>query len=291
MKKLRYLLLLILLFASVILAACNNGNEGNGEDGGEDKSLVFGRNNWAENVAVSNMWKILLEEKGYEVELKSMEKAPVWLGITRDELDVAPEVWLPNTDKPLMDKYGEQLDIHEVWYENTGLGLVVPSYMEDISSIEELNARKDEFGGRIVGIDPGASLTAMAKTAIEEYGLELDLVTSSGPAMMAELSKAYKDKEPIVVTLWNPHWAFSEYDMKYLEDPKKVFGEADDIYYMTRKGFEEDHPDVVKWMNNWKMDDASLGSLMAVIKDNGDPAEGAKAWIEDNRDMVEKWLQ
>lgn len=290
MKKWNILVLILLMITGSLLSACNNGDDG-GNGGGEEKSVVIGLNNWAENVAVSNMWKILLEEKGYEVELKAMEKAPVWLGITRDELDIAPEVWLPNTDKPLMEKYEEDLDMHEIWYENTGLGLVVPSYMEDINSIEELNARKDEFGGRIVGIDPGASLTAMTETAIEEYGLELDLVTSSGPAMMAELSKAYKDKEPIVVTLWNPHWAFSEYDLKYLEDPKKVYGEADDIYYMTRKGFEEDHPEVVTWMNNWEMDDESLGSLMAVIKEAGEPEEGAKTWIEDNRDMVDEWLK
>ncbi|WP_421384910.1 glycine betaine ABC transporter substrate-binding protein [Bacillus salacetis] len=287
-KKVIDLIVFGLIATGILLTGCNNDG---GEGGGEDKSLVIGLNNWAENIAVSNMWKVLLEEKDYEVELKSMEKAPVWLGITRDELDIAPEVWLPNTDKPLMEKYEKQLDMHEIWYENTGLGLVVPSYMEDISSIEELNARKDEFGGRIVGIDPGASLTAMTQDAIEEYGLELDLVTSSGPAMMAELSKAYKDKEPIVVTLWNPHWAFSEYDLKYLEDPKKVYGEADDIYYMTRKGFEEDHPEVIKWMNNWKMDDDSLGSLMATIKDAGDPAEGAKTWIEENREMVDQWLK
>ncbi|MGD6968017.1 glycine betaine ABC transporter substrate-binding protein [Rossellomorea vietnamensis] len=289
MKRWLNLLFLALLVSGIVLTGCNNGDDGNG--GAQDKSVVIGLNNWAENVAVSNMWKVLLEEKNYEVELKSMEKAPVWLGITRDELDIAPEVWLPHTDKPLMDKYEENLDMHEIWYENTGLGLVVPSYMEDISSMEELNERKEEFGGRIVGIDPGASLTSMTQDAIEEYGLEFDLVTSSGPAMMAELSKAYKDKEPIVVTLWNPHWAFSGYDLKYLEDPKKVYGDPDDIYYMTRKGFEEDHPEVIKWMNNWQMDDETLGSLMATVKETGDPAEGAKAWIDENRDLVDQWLK
>lgn len=291
MKSLRHRLVLLTLSVLLVLSACAGGNGDNeaGEGGGDKGKITIGRNNWAENIAVSNMWKILLEEKGYEVEMKSMDKAPVWLGISRNELDLAPEVWLPTTDKSLLDQYGDQVEIHEIWYEKTQLGLAVPTYM-DIDSIEELNAKKDELGlEKIVGIDPGASLTQLTEKAIEEYGLNYDLMTSSGPAMTGELTKSYNAEEPIVVTLWSPHWAFSEFDLKYLEDPKKVYGEADDIYYMTRKGFADDFPEVKKWLDKWKMDDDSLGSLMAEIKDSN-PEDGAKKWIEDNRDLVDQWL-
>lgn len=305
-KKFFYLSIAIMLLTALFLGACNNGDENDAPGGetpnqpggntgdpttGEGKGeILIGRNNWAENIAVSAMWKILLEEKGYEVELKTMDKAPVWLGISDGELDLALEVWLPYTDKPYMDKYGEKLEMHDIWYENTGLGLVVPTYM-DINSIEDLKGKKDELGiDEIVGIDPGASLTQMAKNAIEEYDLDYELLTSSGPAMMSELTRSYNKQDPIVVTLWNPHWAFSEFDLKYLEDPKKVFGEADDIYYMTRTGFKDDYPEVVKWLNNWKMDDDSLGSLMAIIKDSS-AEEGAQTWIDENRELVDQWIK
>ncbi|WP_425467170.1 glycine betaine ABC transporter substrate-binding protein [Pseudalkalibacillus caeni] len=288
---------MVIAMALSVLAGCaagneQQGNEENGAEGTEEKgTLTFGLNNWAENIAVSNMWKVILEDKGYDVELKSMEKSPVWAGIAQGDLDVAAEVWLPTTDEPLYKEYKEDLVLGETWYKGTGLGLVVPEYM-DIDSIEQLNEKKDELGlEKIVGIDPGASLMKLTRTAMEEYNLNYELTESSGPAMMSELEKAYKDKDPIVVTLWNPHWAFAEYDLKYLEDPKKVYGEADDIYYMTRTGFEEDHPEVVKWMNNWQMDDQSLGNLMAVIKDTDDAEEGARKWIEDNQDLVDEWTK
>ncbi|WP_096200588.1 glycine betaine ABC transporter substrate-binding protein [Bacillus sp. FJAT-45350] len=289
MKNLRLLFIVIIVLISAVIGACNGQDDTT--DGADDKGqIVIGRNNWAENIAVSHMWEILLEEQGYDVEIRAMDKAPVWLGVSRGELDIAPEVWLPNTDHSYMERYGDNVEMHDIWYEKTGLGLVVPSYM-DIDSIDELNEIKEDLKGRIVGIDPGASLTEMTKNAVNEYGLDLDLITSSDPAMMAELSTHYNREDPIVVTLWSPHWAFSEYDLKYLEDPKNVYGEPDDIYYMTRTGFTEDYPEVVQWMNNWFMDDASLGNLMAVIKDTGDGEEGARLWLEENRELVNAWIQ
>src|SRR5690606_5329565 len=81
---------------------------------------------------------------------------------------------------------------------------------------------------KITGIDPGAGIMEKTEEAIEEYGLDKwELVSGSGAAMTASLKKAYDKKEPIIITGWNPHWMFSKYDLKYLEDPKGVYGGAE----------------------------------------------------------------
>ena len=55
------------------------------------------------------------------------------------------------------------------------------------------------------------------------YGLtDWNLVESSTAAMLSELDKAIANKEPIVVTLWRPHWAFEKYNLRYLKDPKNT---------------------------------------------------------------------
>ena len=100
-----------------------------------------------------------------------------------------------------------------------------PFLYENINSIEDLNAHKDELENKIVGIEPGSSLMNLTNKAMKEYDIKLKLVQSSEVAMMSELKKAYTKKKPIAVTLWNPHWGFSEFDLKYLKDPKKVYGE------------------------------------------------------------------
>lgn len=45
---------------------------------------------------------------------------------------------------------------------------------------------------------------------------------------------------PFVAPLWSPHRTFSEVDLKYLEDPKEVYGGAEKIHHATRHSFEED---------------------------------------------------
>lgn len=257
------------------------------QDKGE---LRIGLNNWAENVAVSNMWKILLEEKGYDVTLVNAGKSVVYDGVARDNLDMGLEVWLPKTDKPFVSEYEDEIVIQEDWYNGTGLGLVVPSYVET-DSITQLNAQADKFDGQIVGIDPGSALMGMTETALEEYELSnYKLIASSGPGMTSQLKRAYRREEPIVVTLWNPHWAFADFDLKYLDDPKNIYGKGEDIYWMSREGLKSDHPEVVRWLNGWHMNDTQLGGLMAVINKQGDPAEGAQKWIANHRDLVNSWM-
>src|SRR5690606_33267866 len=109
------------------------------------------------------------------------------------------------------------------------LGWAVPAYVT-INSIEELNANADTFGGKIIGIDPGAGLMKLSEQAMADYGLsKLELMEGSGATMTAALDNAIKNKEWVVVTAWSPHWMFGKWELKYLEDPKGVLGGEEKI--------------------------------------------------------------
>jgi len=291
MKKWMMLSIISLL---MILAACGNDESGESEGSGEteDKGEIsIGMNNWAENVAVSNMWKIILEEQGYEVTLENVDKAILYEGLESGDIDIGMEIWLPNTDGKFYEEYQDVIDWREEWYEGTDLALTVPSYVEGINSIEDLKGNADQFDGEIVGIDPGASIMSLTEEVMSTYELDnYELLSSSEPTMLTELQTKMDNEEPIVVTLWKPHWVFSEMDLKLLEDPENVYGDSENISYAARLGLEDEHPEVVEWFDNFMLNDDQLGSLMASLNEADKEAEGAQNWIDENQDVIDEWL-
>lgn len=147
----------------------------------------------------------------------------------------------------------------------------------------------------ITGIEPGAGISVTTEKAIEEYenldGWEVEL--SSTGAMMTELGTAIASEEPIVITGWNPHWMFAEYpDMKYLEDPKGVYGEEEDIVSLARTGLKEDKPEAYKMIEQFEWDVEDMESIMFEAQETGEEIEDIAAqWVEDNQDKVEKWTE
>ena len=292
-KKSNILVISLVLISTVVLIGCSTSTTPSQKE--ENKGTIkIGTNNWADAIAVTNMWKVLLEEKGYQVKIVNGRKAPIWAGLNNGDLDLFLDCWLPNTDKKYWNQYKDNLTKLTLWYKNTSLGLAVPKYVEEVNTITDLKEHKDKFmkdgEPTIIGIDSGASVMEMTNQALEEYQLDYNLIASSGPAMASSLSRAYKKKEAIVVTLWNPHWIFSDYEMKFLKEPKNLYGEVEDAYFVANNGFVEEYPEVVKWMKNCQLDSQRFGSLMAEIKDSDDAKAGAQKWVEDNRDVVEKWF-
>ncbi|WP_051071067.1 glycine betaine ABC transporter substrate-binding protein [Paracoccus sp. N5] len=82
-------------------------------------------------------------------------------------------------------------------------GIAVPKYVP-IVSIEQLSDNADKFGGKIIGIEPGAGLMREAADAVDAYGMKLQLVEGSPAAMTATLKSAVDRQDWIAVTLWEP---------------------------------------------------------------------------------------
>lgn len=297
MKFNRGKLIILVLVLFTVLAACGNteSSDESTNDESTEQTIRMGQISWAENIAVTNMWKVILENEGHKVDFHLLDMGVQMEALANDELDVNLEVWLPIQDAAYVEQYQDQVNFsEEVWYDNAKVGLVVPEYMEDINSIEDLNENKELFESEIIGFEPGAGTMDVTEDVIEAYNLELELVPSSEPAMITEIGEAIKAESPIVAPLWNPHSVFSEMDLKYLEDPKKVYGEVEKIHTATRQGFSDDFPEVSVWLENWKMDDDSIGQLMGYVAEaeeaGEEPIVGAEKWVEENQDLIDEWL-
>lgn len=196
MKRLFILINLILLLAVLMfLVSCNRAKD--------PKEISIGYVNWSEGIAMSYLAKAMLEEQGCKVTLKNADIAPIFTSVASGKVDLFLDAWLPDTHVDYIKKYGDRLETIGIPFENARLGLAVPSYVT-INTIEELNANKERFKGEIIGIDIGASLMNLTEDAVNDYGLQLKLMPSSGPTMTAFLQKSVEHNDWIVVTGWTP---------------------------------------------------------------------------------------
>jgi glycine betaine/proline transport system substrate-binding protein len=292
MRTYRKLCLLVLAVAAAALAA---GCGGGGGASPENRTLTLGYIEWDENVANSNLIKVLAEEElGYEsVELQLADVGPVFQGVATGDTQAFLDAWMPN-HQTYLDGVGDGAVLsEEPWYlGETQYGIAVPAYMEDVRSIEDLN---DSGAREITGIEPGALLMERIEDeVIPQYELELNLVSSNTPAMLAALDRAYNREEPFVFLAWSPHWMNARYDFHYLEDPLDAMGDLTDpaqLHNVYNENFEEDDPVAFALLDNMRFTQEQMDELQLEINEVGDPVEGARSWLEDNRDVVEPWLE
>ncbi len=142
----------------------------------------------------------------------------------------------------------------------------------------------------ITGIDAGAGVVRSAEEAVEAYGLDYKVQTSSSAAMTQSLADAIANEEPIIVTGWNPHWIFAKYDLKYLEDPKGSFGSAENINTIARLGLKEEKPEAYKVLDNFKWEGSDMESVMVKVNEGQSPEEVAREWVDENQDKVSAWI-
>ncbi|MDZ7721893.1 MAG: glycine betaine ABC transporter substrate-binding protein [candidate division KSB1 bacterium] len=288
-RLLRSTLLAALLVVFVIGGLMINGctQQAAGE---KTANLVYV--NWAEGVAYTNLAKVVLEDKmGYEVNITAADVGPAYTSVAQGDQDAFMETWLPVLHADYVEQYKDQIvDLGHV-YEGTQSGLVVPSYVT-IDKISEMNDHVDKFDGKITGIDAGAGVMKTTEKLIDEYGLDFELVSSSGPAMTAALQEAIADEEWIVVTGWKPHWKFGRWDLKFLEqDEDKMMWKSGNIHIKGRLNIESDKPELAQFLRNMFFTDAQLADLMLQVKESdATEEEVARKWMAENEDLISSWI-
>lgn len=264
---------------------------------------------WSSSVASAHVVCALLSERLEQpCELIETTADEMWRMVAEGEADVMLSAWLPDTHAEYYAQYGEQLDDLGPNLTGTRTGLVIPATgvgrqtdqrgahtqpSLDIQRIAQLNAHRQALGGRIIGIDPEAGIMAATEQALEEYALSgFRLIPGAESTMTASLADAIARNRPIVVTGWVPHWMFGRWSLRFLEDPKGVYGGSGRIHSMARPGLAEDFPAAAALIDRFAWDADSMEQLLVWIhQDRGqDPYAQALRWIRTHSRQVDAWL-
>ena len=287
MKLSRKLFAVILALAVGTLAAgCGSSSQ--------TKELKLGNIGWDENVAISNLTKVLLEDElGYDnVELRTLEDVgPLYKGVGNGDLHAFQDVWLP-AHSEYVAGVEDHAELLGTWFlGTTKYGIAVPSYM-NITSLEELNDTNVDL---ILGIEPGAvGMTKIPEEVMPAYGLKHKLVEAPTEGMLSEVERLYNEREEFAFIAWSPHWMNQRYDLRYLDDPKDAFEEVDDtldLATIVNEDLKEDEPEAYAFMAALALDEEQINAMEDEINTASDPQTGVMNWLENNRSVVEPWLE
>lgn len=281
-----------MIICGLFIAGCMGQPEQKGPSTTTPSSepVVIGVGPWGTAYASSYVMKEVLEEAGYTVDLRFVDIGVAFQAVASENIDCYLDAWVPTCHEQYMDRYGDQFEVVRYNMEGTRIGMVVPSYVP-IDSIGELEDYPDRFGKRIVSIEPGSGTARMSRSAVDVYGLDgWKVVTGSEVGMLTELRGAINAGEWIVITGWTPHWKFARWDLKYLDDPKQIYGGEEYIATITRSDLQKDRPGVYAILERFHWEPADMNEVMYAIEKGASNEQAAHQWVEENPDTVNKWL-
>lgn len=283
-KTRRWLVLisLLVMIGGGIVNSFSQASESN-------KKISLGYVQWDSEVASTTVLGQALKAHGYNVTLTPLDNAVLWQSVANKQVDASLSAWLPNTHGALLKKYKDNLTVVGTNLTGVKTGLVVPDYMS-VKSISDLT---DQANKTITGIEPGAGIMATTADMMKVYPnlKDWNLQVSSSGTMVSALDKAYRNKEDIVLTGWSPHWMFSKYKLKYLEDPQKAMGEKEAIKTIARKNLKSDDPDTYKILEKFKWTSDDMAGVMLDIQAGMKPTDAADKWIKANQKTVDSWFK
>ena len=245
---------------------------------------------WSDSVATTHVAAEVIKQKlGYDVKLMPVATGIMWQGVATGKLDAMLSAWLPVTHGEYWAKNKDNVVDYGPNFKDAKIGLIVPEYVKAVS-IADLKT-DSSFKQKIVGIDAGSGVMLKTDQAIKDYDLTgYKLQASSGAAMTAELGRAYAKQQSIAVTGWVPHWMFAKWKLKFLEDPKGVYGAAETVNSIGSKELATKAPEVAEFLKkfSWQSKD-EIGEVMLAIQEGAKPEAAAKDWVAKHPDRVKEW--
>jgi glycine betaine/proline transport system substrate-binding protein len=285
-----------LMVMSVLLATLLVAFTGTPSLSAEKKTLKFGVVAWSEALAEGELIKYIFDNYiHYPIEITNPDIGVAYTAVANGDLDLFIESWLPLTHEAYWDKVASKVCDFGLLYEDASLGWAVPNYIPKsvVSSVTDLGKSevKEKCKGEIIGIDPGSGLMQHSALMMKEYP-ELKgwkLRDSSDYSMVAELKRRMMRKEWVVVTLWKPHFAFARFDIRYIDEPKKILGGEERCHMIGRRDFMEVFPNEVSMFLSRIYFPIELVNELVDLYESNDKTAAAE-FVKRHKKLVDYWV-
>lgn len=277
---------------------------------------------WTGQYVTTHIMGEVLKSMGYNVEYVQADYLAQFSGLESGDLTIAMEIW-QTTGKEAMDASlatGKTMDLGETGMEAKEEWWF-PAYMKEkcpgLPNWEALKQCGEAFAtpetapkGRYLG--GPVTWGGFDEERVEALELPFEVVhAGTDAAMFAELESAYQRQAPIMLWIYTPHWApikyegewvaFPEYEDACYTDPAWGInpGKTHDcgkphgwIKKVAWKGGEEKWPMAYAAVRNFRIDNKTMGGLIAKIDLEGAKLEDVVAeWMKNNEATWKAWTQ
>lgn len=285
----RAVLVAVLAVASFVFSACGSS--------ASSGPVNFGYVGWPEAIAKTNVASTMVEALGYETDSKELTLPAIFQGLETGDLDLFVEAWLPSMQSNMESVEPGTVESVAVNVAETTYSLAVNklAWEGGVKSHADLDEYKQQFDGEIYGIEPGNDGNKLIQDMIDNdtYGLgDWELVESSTSGMLAEVERHVNNDEWVVFAGWEPHWMNQKYEMFFLEDPEKVWGEQSQVETLANAEFIEESEELRQLFEQFKLNADVQATWIDLIDNSGkEPEQVARDWLRDNPDWTRQWLE
>ncbi|WP_040981216.1 glycine betaine ABC transporter substrate-binding protein [Oceanobacillus jeddahense] len=283
MKKMLMIITVLSLLTGLYGCGATNNDDGNNK---EDQELVLGLTTWTSTIPPTEIVKEILEDMGYDIEIKEANIGAIYAGLETGEIDIYMDSWYPQQTQYL-EEYSDTIEQLAPIYEDADAGMVVPNYMEDINDVEDLIGYEDMVNNEVIAIEDGDPAMDELQELIDAYDLDLELVNSSEGAMIAAAKTSIDENEPILLYGWRPHTMFNDMGLKILtneEHPDYFNGSS--VHPIVNEDVKKKAPDVHKLLGDLTISIDDMEDMIIKIDNGEDSEEVAKEWLDINPDWL-----
>jgi glycine betaine/proline transport system substrate-binding protein len=277
---------------------------------------------WTGQLITTTIMGEVLKEAGYTIEYVQADYLAQFAGLKTGDLHVAMEMW-ETTGREAMDEaiatgtvvnLGDtgMFAIEEWWY---------PAYVKELCpglpDWQALNDCTDVFAtpetapkGRYLG--GPVTWGGFDDERVEALDLDYEVIhAGTDAALFAELESAYQRQAPILLWVYQPHWAGAKYDGEWVEFPEYTpecyedpsWGINPDMAYDCGKprgpiwkvawaGVEEKWPGAHTAISAFNVSTEEMAGMIAEADLEGRPIDDVVAdWLLANEDRWRTWIE
>lgn len=261
--------------------------------------VVLGQINISFYAVTAGVVHEVLERLGHQVEVRTGSHGQIFPMLGEGKVDLLVAAWLPSAHAEYWEQYGRDAVQLAVLYQDAQLYWAVPPYVPQalVSRVEDL--KKPEVAEKMVktirATAPDSGLSIGSVRIMNHYRLAeagYELLPGKRDEWVAHLEENLAAQRWFVMPFFRPNYLNLAADMRILEEPQKLLGEASNGTLVAHRDFMARMPrSTTGVLARIRLGLEAVAQMDRMVNvEKMDARAAARAWMQRNRAVVDTWF-